>query len=346
MMFGFFKRALLSLLSSVQSSPTVSTMSSVHIDECFSSLLAPDLCTNTDAFLTVYRDGISQSRDSDRVAALTRFMVVSITGNKLTNTLYQHELLSVVVHDKEKNQNHNFFIERNAASRSPDLHVRASTSKSIGKSVGRKPASTTEVPLLKLNSYDKQTHEHASPTSSSSSSSVSLLPPSHLSTRTSQHSLHEMFTLSSTRVVHSSSTSLANVLVAEDRILGGGVFVKDSPKGKIVGGEIGQVIDEILPINLSLFELGILVDVIHNEAPNYSLLTQCYWFRTIIFNIILLLYRNGLEDAAGLGPEDYLARLGNRWNGNLVSVVTEEELNRVEESFKDRKRVEFLKVFY
>ena len=76
--------------------------------------------------------------------------------------------------------------------------------------------------------------------------------------------------------------------MAEDRILGRGMFGNENPN---TGWEIGCVIHQIKLINLSLFELGILADVIYNEALSYSLLqNQCYWFVNTICNIVHLLY--------------------------------------------------------
>ena len=67
--------------------------------------------------------------------------------------------------------------------------------------------------------------------------------------------------------MHSSSMSFDSV--AEDRILGRGMFVKDSNVG--IHREIGLIVGQVVPVGLSLFELGIIVDVIHNEEPDYSI---------------------------------------------------------------------------
>ena len=103
--------------------------------------------------------------------------------------------------------------------------------------------------------------------------------------------------------------------MAKDRILGRNMFVKADTDGTGVSGlrEIGLVTGQSLPIDLSLFELGILIflidvihseapidlslfelgiliDIIHNEASTYSLLQcQCYWFVATICYIVYLL---------------------------------------------------------
>lgn len=86
--------------------------------ESFASLLAPDLCTNTDTFLTVYRDGIWRSKESEHIPALTQFTVVSINIHKCQ----QREFASLVVMDKTTNDRYNFCVERNTS----DLQVRLS----------------------------------------------------------------------------------------------------------------------------------------------------------------------------------------------------------------------------
>jgi hypothetical protein len=78
----------------------------------FASLLEPNLCTNTSAFLSVYRDGITQS--TNPFTALTRFTVEFVSVNK-TEGVYEHEYISVVVRDGETDKLHDFFIERQAS---------------------------------------------------------------------------------------------------------------------------------------------------------------------------------------------------------------------------------------
>jgi hypothetical protein len=80
--------------------------------------------------------------------------------------------------------------------------------------------------------------------------------------------------------------------------------------------EIGQVMRQIQPEGLSFYELGILVDVVHKEAPDYHVLDhQCYWFVTTICIIIVLLYGDKLnpEKPKVKSPNNYLPNLGGRW---------------------------------
>ena len=334
-MFNFFKRHFFSALCF-----TMSPEQNIE-SESFSSLLAPDLCTNTDAFLSVYRDGISQSDDSKRIPALTRFQVEAITVSKISQS-WEHELLSAAVLDTATHQPYTFFIERNASP--PRSDPQASSSSSTlpveliaGTSL---PALSVDldIPLARLSNDTNSLGSPSSPSSPSpSTSSASLLP--RLQSYASQYKLREKFSLSSTRAAHTSSASLN--CVAEDHILGRGMRV----------GEIGRVARQIKPTNLSLFELGILADVIHDEAPVYSLLqNQCYWFAGTLCDAVVLLYGDELcsplTDGAQLGPSCYLPKLAGRWKNMLIIEPKSDVLARVLVKFVQRQEEEFSKVSF
>jgi hypothetical protein len=355
------------LLSSVQPISESMAIVSSEQDETFSALLSPKFSTDTEAFLDVYRQGIAKSKDSDRISALTRFVVKSITGNKLTDTTSEHELLSVVVHDNVGEQNYTFFIERNASSNinnTPEFQVKVSAASipiTALVSAASIPTATlvsaASIPTivsavstsLEVNSQPQTASRRSIAdadlelpllTSPSSSYYVPLLPsPSRpLSRRTSHHSLQEKLTLASARVIKS-STRLSSVCVAEDRILGSGSFAGDRA--------VGQIVRQITPVKLSLFELGILVDVIHNDAPSYNLFqNQCYWFMLMIFEVVLRVYDNTLDSQGGISPDEYLPKLGGKWGGMLIVAPVEDVLERIERKFKERRDKEFSKVFF
>ena len=271
--------------------------------ESFASLLIADLCTNTDAFLSVYRDGISRS--SDPIAALRRFCVETLTANK-SDTFSEHKLSSIAVKDQKTNQYYNFFIERNPskskvrASTFPPFSlasVSTTSTRAVARDTGNRECS--DIPLLLLNT--------------SSDSVLTLLPPTRPSRFKSQYSLREKFSLTSVEIMHSSSTSFDSVAV--DRILGRGMFLNDS-----ILREIGKVVCQIQPVGLSLFELGILTNVIHNEEPHYSLLkSQCYWFMNTIFNVVRILYRDNLNETPNMiTPDDYLPDSAGRFMDMLI----------------------------
>jgi hypothetical protein len=160
---------------------------------------------------------------------------------------------------------------------------------------------------------------------------------------TSQVSLHDKFTLGSVRIINSSASSFDRD--AEDRVLG-----RDMLK------QIGQVVTQIKPHHkLSLFEIGILADVIHRDKLNYSLLQyQCYWLVETMCQIIVLIYGNDLKSKSAtknaldpLPPSQYLPNLSCRWNSLLISTPKDDALKRIGDEYVKRRDEEFLKVdFY
>jgi hypothetical protein len=118
--------------------------------------------------------------------------------------------------------------------------------------------------------------------------------------------------LASTQVIPSSATtSLASKCDADNCILSWGMFFKKARD------EYEHVFRQIMPNDeLSLFELGILVDVIDNHKPDSLLQNQCYWFTSTIFNTVETLYGNQLVDHPA--PNDYLPDLGGQWNKMLI----------------------------
>lgn len=351
-MFAFLK-PLASLFKSAQ--PMSTSVSS----ETFASLLSPKLSINTDAFLDVYRQGVAKTKDSDRISALTRFKVKSITVNKVTDTTSEHELLSVVVCDEVTDLEYFFYIERNSASDStivstsiPASAVASAASTSIPSaaipSAALASATSTSISTT-AQSFRQRQRQAASnegdvglyellPTGASPSPSyeplLPLPPPPHpLSRRASHHSIPEIITLGSARSIN----SLSSGSLAEDRISGSGRFSG--------GRGIGQIVRQVLPVDLSLFELGILVDVIHNDAPEYNLLkTQCYWLTLMIFEVLLRTYSNTLDSQNGVAPDQYLPKLSGKWAGLLIVAPREEDLCRVEKKFREQRLAEFSKV--
>jgi hypothetical protein len=129
--------------------------------------------------------------------------------------------------------------------------------------------------------------------------------------------------------------------VAGDRILGRGML-----SNKVILREIGQVVRQIRPIKLSLFELGILVDVVHNEDPDYSLLkSQGYWFLYLIFEVVILLYGDNPNTAPdSMTPIDDLPNLAGRWKNQLIIAPKDEMLRKVATKFLERREEEFSRV--
>lgn len=321
--------------------------------EPFASLLLPELNANTDAFLTIYREGIGRTESSNRIAASKRFRLVHLHVNKTELVdLSEHELISTNVWDGEKAKHYNFFVERNATipvqlgvtpvQLSASASTAASTA-SLDKLSQTAMAPTTPsseaYPLMPLNDPEM-------PTSSSASQRLSTQVP-----RTNKRTFSDRLTLSSAQAVHSSSPSPE--CAAEDHILGRGKFVKEDPltgEAQVIR-EIEHVIRQLEPEeDLYLFEFGILIDVVHKEAPNYDLLKrQCYWFASIICEVITLLYGNKLAKKSKdvrPTPNDYLPNIAGRWKNLLIVAPEDDVVRRVAIKFMERREEEYSRVSF
>jgi len=122
-MFDFLAR--LSSTFSISSTRSIGPMSEPSCD-AFRSLLLPDLCTSTDAFLSVYREGISRS--TNPVDALTRFQVGPMAVNKEKLKLLEHELMSFKVDDAQSNGDYGNALEMRVTTSACNLSYCSATS--------------------------------------------------------------------------------------------------------------------------------------------------------------------------------------------------------------------------
>ena len=296
--------------------------------------------------------------------------------NKDDVNILEHELLSVKVDDNQsdKEYDYNFFIERNGTEpqvlpASAEFLVPTISSVSIASSSAagssavvstvavqsmanlnfqssQQTATPSEVhPLLPLNetSSTPNSNSSVSPTPTPSISRPSI----QSNASPSQLSVLEKVTMASTRALHSVSGSLTSV--AEDRILGRGNFVTSGQgrDARVAVREIGRIVSQIWPNDLSFYELGLLVDVVHKESPDYHILEgQCYWFVTVICAIIVLLYGNKLnpQNPTAKSPKDYLPNLGGRWKNMLIVAPEDEFIRSVAVKFMKRQEEAFSEV--
>lgn len=341
-------------------------------NECFSSLLRSDLSANTDAFLSVYREGVSRSPQP--VTALTRFLVESLVIDK-DEEFYEHELIAAKVDDVQTQNQYDFFIERNGTqpqilSQPMGSHTAVAPIASAS-AVGSTPLASTSP--ISANSVVQEVENLTSRQLQQAAPSAELYPllpmnetlpsadhplPSISTLQSkappSQHSYYNKFTLASAKTVHLSVKSKG--CIAEDRILGRGNFVTDPRKvdgvwesGTPVRG-IGRVVHQIAPKDpLPFYELGILVDVVHNEALKYHVLSgQCYWFATTICLIVVLLYGDKLnsKNTNTKTPNEYLPNLAGRWKNMLIVAPEDEAIRRIITEFTIRQEKAFSEVSF
>jgi hypothetical protein len=300
----------------------------------------------------------------DYKAVLNRFVVISMT---LTKTLSspQHEFLVLMLMDTDNSGSvpYLMFLERtkskkrlNPISSFLDHPDNAAVLASIIETLKGLPSS-----LLSSVPSTSDSEDESSPDADSSDSPSNISPSDPLLGSTSSPSpsnqsllrnLIDSGTLVSVSAIHTSieSTGKLQLAYARDQFTGG----KDVNAS---GSVLGQVVWQIQPQSLSLFQVVVLADVVHNYAPLYSLFRrQCYWFAFIICAVTLktcICSSIGspdlhMEDIC-IPPNSYLPNLAGRWMGILVRGVEEAVLEIMIEKYRarcDEKLNEVSCIFY
>lgn len=109
----------------------------------------------------------------------------------------------------------------------------------------------------------------------------------------------------------------------------------------------GQLVRQIKPKGLTIFELALLVDVVHKQDRLYFLFqNQRYWYANLICNAVVALYACKEQDYRGIAycqddvyipPNDYFPKLAGQWKRILVSGVEAAVLSVVLARFEDAR---------
>jgi hypothetical protein len=117
---------------------------------------------------------------------------------------------------------------------------------------------------------------------------------------------------------HASTQSTSSVVLADDRFVG----------SKNLGAYANSTVNQVHPQSLSLFELAVLADAIHNHNPHYSTLPhQRFWFATTLCNIVVREY--DCITVTGSAPSISRDEVGNRsipgfkFEGRCMGVMTD-----------------------
>ena len=102
---------------------------------------------------------------------------------------------------------------------------------------------------------------------------------------------------------------------------------------------------QIKPNNLKLFELVILANVVHDFAPNYSLMGKnCFWFCNMMFDAIIEIFH--LDKSINPKDDERLKKfvpvlidphncaISGRYLGWKVNHTDSEDLSKVVHEFK------------
>ena len=177
-----------------------------------------------------------------------------------------------------------------------------------------------------------------------------------------RHSFVDKVTLAGSRKLHTSEVAPVNIpavdqWLGKNALLSNGYADADSdPQG------------DFSPLDVSLFDLAILAEVVHEEYPLYSIFkNQCYWFSHLILKAIIVI--SGLNKDANPGPDPtamlisslpattpdsgdrmltqndfkFPSRQGT-WRGMKISEITPIVLASVIGKYLERRVIELVKV--
>lgn len=166
--------------------------------------------------------------------------------------------------------------------------------------------------------------------------STAFYPP--VSFPAPQNSLGDTISLSATKVSLAVSESLdkgGDKMGACDRMLGESAITR-----RRYG--IGRNARQIKPNNLTLFELAVLAEAVHDFASDYSYLERnCYWFCNMVVDAIIEIFH--VDDS--VDPKDgricqykpidpYQSDISGRWRGWKISQTDPTELSKIVHDFK------------
>jgi hypothetical protein len=322
----------------------------------FLQLFDSPIVMDTQFFLTSFREKMLLSNHSPD-AVIQRFKVKSLTLNKRTSSTTQHEYLSIEISDTQSQdtyaRNYIIFLERTSSdlrfdrdsedsdeyfSSHPDS---AEICASISRALKDTPSFQSTLPHL-----TRADHIPLLPLVATSPGSLASPPPLQRSPSLSQ--LLDAASFSSGQLAHGSKTILAKstAIRAQDQFLAG-------ENARYTHGQ-GQTIRQLVPHDLSLFNLVVLANVVHEHHPVYSLLRrQCYWYANTIFEVISLsnactiLGAPTLEfDDVRIPPRLYLPDLAGRWMGLRISIVSAKIVELMKGKFEDRSARELTTVCF
>ena len=248
---------------------------------------------------------------------LNRFMVRSLTHCKDTEKFPAHEFIIINIIDNETSNSPNslMYLERTASDRRPPPAAGYTDHPDHIPIVKRVIEAAKNTLLSRPTPFPYESLGESESTPGPSSASVSL-------------ALLGAAALVSTKSSRSSTPSISGVYIADDRFVGG----QHAPSYASSSHNIQQ----ILPRELSLFDLVVIADTVHTHDPIYSILGgHCYWFANLICEVVKkeydcsILADNRLPTGSVyIPPNKYLPDLAGTWRGLPVSTI-EEEVVRV-----------------
>jgi hypothetical protein len=228
---------------------------------------------------------VAMTYPGDPKVVINRMLVRSLTHCKDSQSP-EHEFIVVDIEDQElRGQDSKpllVYLERNTSDRRKESKRLDSTQ--ALKTLKKLPFSSNPHPYQAIPSTTDE------PTATSSSSPLT------------------------SKSILKSFESVSDTNYADDRFIGfrnSDLYLKAS-----------RNLRQISPEGFSLFDLAVLADVVHEQAPLYTLLhEQCFWFSMLICDIIESEYSCKTVSSAEHGsfPNNYLPNLEGKWNGITIN---------------------------
>jgi hypothetical protein len=306
----------------------------------WNAIIDPSLQEPIPVCLSFFNRAASQSAAS--IHLLDRLRVIHVWLNKQSQSELEHEYIIIETKDASDKDaaSKMFIIERTVTSQGT---VPRSNAPQRPTPPTKKDSSyqALENVQQEITNYIRSPSRSITPLSAMEegtlSTSTSTLHP--LSFQRPQYSKGDTLSLSATKASQAVSQSLDNVkrnnveVNACDRILGE-AFLHQSAYG------CGRVAVEIMPSNLTLFEMVVIAQAVHDFAPQYTMLERnCYWFCNMVVDVLMEV--NSVQAIGTVVTGDdgvsYMKKdpdIRGRWRGWKVTQTDPEEVSTIVRNFK------------
>jgi hypothetical protein len=332
---------MLFLLHSDSKRPRTMNFNDSHL-----RLLKSSSSFDTETFLRDFVNFTMPSHDPRDVQ--NRFIVKGVTlckDSQVNGTSFQpeHEFILIELTDTRGIGSDSFIIVLERTS--PGEY---SPSNSLKRSIAKSVTQTLRENISKLISSDRRYQAVSQDDSSFELSSFDS--PRTLPSRSSASlSFMDKATVAISKSAAASSSSVVGR--ADDRFIGSKNFEHYATSNRNIR--------QLVPTGLSLFDLAVLADTVHEYAPSYSpTLHQCFWYSSVICHVIIRLYNcatvdseakaNSSSNENSVPNNNYLPDLEGTWMGIRIQFVDEEVLSTIISNFRERllekeEEVRFLK---
>lgn len=286
-------------------------------DDVFSSILSPTAHNDIASFVASHYHFSTLSKEP-LFALQSRFLVTMVGVNK-AGFPAQHESLAIWVKDKITLKTHEFNIERIPSDRDrdpsysyptrfadfctfPDSEnvfdsiqnalrgIKSMTFQATASLFAITTTETEALPLLPLTNV---------PDESESTSPLPHISMSVIDTITSS-------LIGAVALARKGSRSTSPQMIAVDSISGCRPHTLN----------VKDCIDHLKPVGLSLFDVVLLAQVVHEYAPIYGLFdNHCYMFASVVFHAIIKLYS---PPASPLDPSHDSTEVSEPINANVI----------------------------